>query len=279
MNATELLATGAGVAAGMVAAGVAARIALRSPPAALVRKNVRALKVPAVLGGPLLAGTVVGVFVVSAFERWSDAAFRLGVVVAVVTAAAIMFGAGSLDDRRGDEQARGFSGHLGSLKRGALTGGVVKLVAGGAAGVLAGMLVADRIRVIGEVALLVALSANLFNLLDRAPGRAGKLGLVTAIVLLPVGSPSWAMAASGLIGALLVLLPLDLREHGMLGDAGANLLGAVLGLGVAEAVAEPPRLAAIAIVLLLNVASERWSFSRIIEATPPLRALDRLGRK
>lgn len=279
MNAGEALATAAGVTSGMLAATVASRVALRSPPASLLRVNVRGLNVPAVLGGPLLAGTIVGVLVVSLFERFGATEFRPGVVIAVVTTTAIMFVAGSFDDRRGDERPRGFSGHLGALRQGAVTGGVVKLLAGTVAGVLAGILVADRVSVIVEVGLLVALSANLLNLLDRAPGRAGKLGLAAAIVLLAASTPTWGMAASGLIGALLVVLALDLREHGMLGDAGANPLGAVLGLGVAEALGEPSRVATIVLLLILNVASERWSFSRIIEASPPLRALDRLGRK
>jgi len=32
------------------------------------------------------------------------------------------------------------------------------------------------------------------------------------------------------------------------------------------------------VLLLLNVASERVSFGAVIDRTPPLRALDRLGR-
>lgn len=279
MSGTDALVAVAGASGGALAAGVAARAIVRSPPATLVRVNVRGLRVPAVLGGPLLAGTISGVVVVTVFERWGDAHSRLGMVVAVATAAIIMFVAGWLDDRRGDETSRGFSGHLGALKSGSLTGGVVKLLAGGIAGVVAGVLVADRVRVIAEVALLVALSANFFNLLDRAPGRAGKLGVVMALVLLVTGTASWWLAASGLIGALLVVLILDLREEAMLGDAGANPVGAVVGLGIAEAVHEPARVAAIVLLLLLNVASEKWSFSHIIEATPALRAFDRLGRK
>jgi hypothetical protein len=40
----------------------------------------------------------------------------------------------------------------------------------------------------------------------------------------------------------------------------------------------PGRLAAIALLLLLTAASERWSFSRVIERVGWLRALDDIGR-
>jgi hypothetical protein len=39
------------------------------------------------------------------------------------------------------------------------------------------------------------------------------------------------------------------------------------------------RAGALVAVLALNLASEKVSFSRVIERTPPLRALDRLGRR
>ncbi len=279
MSGVNALAVAGGLAAGGAAALLVARVALQAPAAALLRVNYRGVTVPAVLGGPLLAGTGSAIVVMALWTGYRETAFRPEIAGAVAAVAAIMCGAGFFDDRRGDELPRGFRGHLRAFEGGSMTGGIVKLFAGALAGVVGGLLVADRLVVIIEVALLVGLTANLFNLLDRAPGRAGKTGVAVASVLLLSGTPSWGLAASGLIGALLVILPLDLKERAMLGDAGANALGAVLGLGVAEALDEPPRVAAVVLLLLLNLASERWSFSRIIEATPPLRALDRLGRK
>jgi hypothetical protein len=76
-----------------------------------------------------------------------------------------------------------------------------------------------------------------------------------------------------------VLLPADLGERAMLGDAGANGLGAVLGLALAGRLpGRGARLAALAAVGSLTAASEVVSFSRVIDAVPPLRAVDRLGR-
>jgi len=81
------------------------------------------------------------------------------------------------------------------------------------------------------------------------------------------------------VGAGAGLLPADLGERLMLGDAGANVLGAVLGLGVVIACSPGTRTVVLVVVALLNLASERVSFSRVIAAVPPLRVADRWGRQ
>jgi uncharacterized membrane protein len=64
----------------------------------------------------------------------------------------------------------------------------------------------------------------------------------------------------------------------LLGDAGANALGAVVGTMV---LAGPIWLvwAAAAVLLALQLVSERVSFTRVIESNRVLRAADRLGRR
>jgi hypothetical protein len=64
----------------------------------------------------------------------------------------------------------------------------------------------------------------------------------------------------------------------MLGDAGANLVGALAGVALLVTLDETARLVALAVVLALTVYGEFRSISRAIEAIPPLRALDRAGR-
>jgi len=65
----------------------------------------------------------------------------------------------------------------------------------------------------------------------------------------------------------------------MLGDAGANPLGAVLGVGVVVACSPDVRLAVLALVAVLNLLSEAVSYSKVIDRVPPLRFLDQLGRE
>jgi hypothetical protein len=128
-------------------------------------------------------------------------------------------------------------------------------------------------------AMLIALSANFANLLDRAPGRVLKSGLVGYVPLaLVLGVSPIGVAIAPVMGAAFGLLGDDLRERLMLGDTGANVIGAVLGLGVVLGASEGWRLAIMLTLLALNVAAELVSFSGVIDAVPPLRWFDQLGR-
>ncbi|MDP9387991.1 MAG: hypothetical protein M3Q48_08675, partial [Actinomycetota bacterium] len=138
---------------------------------------------------------------------------------------------------------------------------------------------AGAARLVGDAAL-VALAANLGNLFDRRPGRTTKVALVAFIVLVAATAAAPELGAVAVVvGAGAALLPDDLGERVMLGDSGANVLGGALGLGVVLACAPATRTAVLVVVTALNVASEAVSFGRVIDAVPPLRALDRWGRQ
>lgn len=262
-------------------AGARALVSVRTkaPPARAMRTNVSGKRVPVVLGGPLALGALTGMawVAIAGALGWGPAraGAATGAVALLVVAMSL---AGGLDDRRGDEPDRGFRGHLRAARAGRITGGMVKLLSGGLAGLAAGALVNDGAMVV-VVGAAVALGANLVNLTDRAPGRAGKVWLLLAVPLLIWGDPGWAVAAAPLGGALLGCLGADLRERAMLGDAGANPLGAVVGLGLGASLPPPALILAVLFLLAANLSSERWSFSRVIERTWWLRAVDRLGRK
>jgi UDP-N-acetylmuramyl pentapeptide phosphotransferase/UDP-N-acetylglucosamine-1-phosphate transferase len=151
-------------------------------------------------------------------------------------------------------------------------GAAIALVLAAAPGFVTGQrLVSD--------ALLIALAANLGNLLDRAPGRALKCSLVAYVpIAIVAGTGPVGIALAPVMGGALGLLPDDLRERMMLGDTGANVLGGVLGLAVVLECSRTTRNVVLIVLILLNVASELVSFSRVIERVPPLRWLDRLGR-
>lgn len=188
---------------------------------------------------------------------------------------------GLLDDLAGEGESGGFRGHLSALGRGRLTTGSLKLFGGAAVAVAAvygprsdtpGRLLAD--------AALVALMANLANLFDRAPGRLLKVsGLGFVVLAVATGAPAELVAVAVTIGAGLALVVPDLREELMVGDVGANVLGAALGVGVVVATSPTTRNVVLVVVAALNLVSERISFSTLIDRTPPLRALDHLGRR
>jgi UDP-N-acetylmuramyl pentapeptide phosphotransferase/UDP-N-acetylglucosamine-1-phosphate transferase len=266
----------AGAVGALAALWMTAR-SLASPPEWSLRTNVSGKRVPAVLGVAVVFGGAIAMAVlhVAAVLEWVDRNGEVDSAALIVFLA--MAAAGTWDDRRGDESPRGFGGHL---RAGRLTGGLVKIAAGGLSGLAAGLIVyPDRLAMAGLTALAVPLTANLFNLLDRAPGRTGKVALLVALPLLALGHVDWALAAAGPFGALAAVLPSDLGERGMLGDAGANPLGALAGLGLAVSLDVWPLTAVVVALLALNAASERWSFSAVIERTPLLRRLDSIGRK
>ena len=172
---------------------------------------------------------------------------------------------------RGEAQAKGLRGHLGALAHGTLTTGAAKALGIPA---LAGLAAIERlgprrpIRVLADTAL-VAGTANLVNLLDLRPGRALKAVIVPAALL---------RSGAVLLPAALAL-PTDLAERGMLGDTGANALGAALGTVACERMGTLPRTVLLTGVVLLTLASERISFTAVIDSTPTLRAIDQLGRR
>jgi hypothetical protein len=65
----------------------------------------------------------------------------------------------------------------------------------------------------------------------------------------------------------------------MLGDSGANALGALLGVALAARTGLVGRAGLLAVLAALTGASERVSFTSVIERTAGLRELDALGRR
>lgn len=197
----------------------------------------------------------------------------------VALAAVCAFGfLGLVDDVLGDGRDRGLRGHVLAACQGRLTTGFVKLAGGAAAAVvLAGAASGPSVGRQLVDGAVVALAANLANLLDRAPGRVLKACTLTALPLLAAGDAS-AVALAPAAGAGLGLLPGDLRERFMVGDTGANALGAVLGVALISGTAPATRTGTAVVLLALTLVSEVASFSRIIDRISPLRFLDRAGR-
>jgi hypothetical protein len=190
-------------------------------------------------------------------------------------AAAIVFLAGVIDDGFGGA-VRGLRGHLRALLEGRVTTGGLKL----AAAVLAAAITVawtPREHLWANVLALIAIAGctNVWNGLDVAPGRANKGFLAVAALLLVVDVKAFLLVCTGAAAA--TLLP-DLRERGMLGDSGANLLGFLAGAEIVRRLPEVWLIPAVLVVIGLNVLAETVTFTRTIEAIGPLRWFDRLGR-
>ena len=182
-------------------------------------------------------------------------------------------------DGDGARAERGWRGHGAALLEGRLSTGVLKAVGSlGLALLSMSYMGLSNQRWLLAVAVLV-LATNVFNLLDLRPGRSTK-----AFVLLGAGltvgagelRPLWAL---GLFAApALVAGGYDLRERAMLGDTGANLLGALAGLWLVMTLSGPGQLVALVLLAAITVYGELRSISALVERTPGLRELDSWGR-
>ena len=200
--------------------------------------------------------------------------------IAVAGAGGAAFG--GYDDLRGSGERRGFRGHLSALLDGEVTTGAVKLGGIGATGLVSSVMAGGSPADVVINAGLIAGGANLLNLFDLRPGRAikvtiGSAGLINALA--GQDAPAAVAATAAPLGAAVALLPEDLGESAMLGDCGANALGAMLGAAAAVALPRPARLALLAGIAGLTAASEKVSFTKVIARTPALHRLDMLGRR
>ncbi len=193
---------------------------------------------------------------------------------------AVMAGLGYWDDVYGDRRTGGFAGHVREFFRGHVTTGLVKAVGGGVMGIAAAWVVGRRGVWVIVGGAIVALSANLVNLLDLRPGRALKVWLPCAASLAVVAaSPDVDRVLAALGAGAAVFGVEELRERVMLGDTGAGLLGGVIGIAAVATFGTTASLVVLGALIVLTAASEIVSFTRVIEAVPPLRWADRLGRR
>jgi UDP-N-acetylmuramyl pentapeptide phosphotransferase/UDP-N-acetylglucosamine-1-phosphate transferase len=218
---------------------------------------------------------------------------RLGWATVFIAAWVVL---GLYDDVYGRVDRRGFRGHLAALRAGVLTTGGVKVLGGGGlalgAALLLPMTTAAWWLAVPVVGLLIAFSANAVNLFDLRPGRALKVSWLVGLPLviiaahLPIAgahfaSPWLAVYLPVLLAVLLATLfmaPFDFGGLLMLGDTGANPLGALLGVGLALLLPWPWPTAALVLLIALHAYAERTSITATIARVPWLAWLDRLGR-
>jgi len=273
------------IATAVLAAGlwISGRAMFEAP--VLQRRNYRGVDVPVGAGMVLVMAIVATEAVLAVLDvagRSPGAQESIGLALTLITA--LGFGLlGLFDDLAAHGDDKGFRGHVTAMAHGRLTTGGLKLAGGGLlAIVVVAMTGADDLGTLLVGAMVVALAANLGNLFDRAPGRTTKVGLLLGLVLLVLtgaAERSLLVGTAAVLGAALGLLVFDLREELMLGDAGANALGAALGLGVVLTSSIIVQAIVLVVLVALNAASEKVSFSRVIDRVAPLRFVDRLGRR
>ena len=269
------------LAVSLITAAVVAPPLVRSLRAnGFVRENYRGVSVAFPAGIAIPVAALIALIPLALLAELADTdVFPPGARAGLTYVVGVAF-LGLLDDLVGsDLPARGWRGHARAAARGGLTTGAIK--AAGSLGlalfVLWGAGDSAGEYLLGAAVLVVA--TNLFNLLDLRPGRSAK-----ALVLLGAGltigamdaDPLWAIGVFA--GPILVLLPLDLSEVGMLGDTGSNAIGAVAGVWLVLALSTTGQAVALAVMAAVTVYGEFRSIAKVIDRTPGLRHLDSLGR-
>jgi UDP-GlcNAc:undecaprenyl-phosphate/decaprenyl-phosphate GlcNAc-1-phosphate transferase len=239
-----------------------------------VKANYQGLSIAPALGPALLLGFLAA----AAAGSWLGNTEVPWIPVTVVLLGVALYG---LWDDFLDETVRGFTGHFRTGLQGGLSAGLLKVITALlVALIFTGALPAALPQRILAL-FLILLSANGINLLDRRPGRAIKVFFFLGLLLILFGRPAAGAAQLllPLMAAVLALAPFDFMAEGMLGDCGANLLGAALGAAAVLFLEIPAQLFFAAVWSGVNLISERVSISSIIDQNRLLRYLDKLGRR
>jgi UDP-N-acetylmuramyl pentapeptide phosphotransferase/UDP-N-acetylglucosamine-1-phosphate transferase len=246
--------------------------------------NYRERPLPSPFGVLALAAALIALIPLMLLQRLASTDVFHPEALPIAVYALGVIALGLVDDAFGEPAGewparRGWRGHGGAALRGELSTGTLK-----AAGSLGLALFAMSFLGLSNgrwllAAAVLVLATNVFNLLDLRPGRSTK-----AFVLLGAGlsigsadsRPLWSLGL--LAGPALVAGFYDLRERSMLGDTGANLLGALAGLWLVLTLSGAGQLVALVLLAAITVYGELRSISELIERTPGLRQLDSWGR-
>lgn len=186
---------------------------------------------------------------------------------------------GLLDDLIGDNQIKGFKGHIRSLINGKLTTGGLKASIGLILSILISLRVSVNIYDFLINIIIVSLFTNLLNLLDLRPGRASKFFITIAFILIII-NPFHQLVSIlfSALGIMLVYIPLDLKAGAMMGDIGSNSLGITLGMYIILISNYWVKILLLIMLMFLQVLSEFYSFSQFIEKHRILKKFDDFGR-
>jgi len=238
----------------------------------LRRRNFRGEYIPAGFG-ILLVIVAVPVYAVMLGHSATGCA-------GIFLTAVIGFGAvGLIDDVFGSREVGGFTGHIGLLKKGRVSTGLIKAGVGGLLSLLLGTIVAGYRPITGILnGFIIALSANLLNLLDLRPGRAVSCfwAILLALFISVSGHAALTAMMLPIIISAAIITYLDRSAKVMLGDVGSNVLGGVLGIAMALHLSLVGKVVIAMLMIGVHLYSEKYSISGLIERNRVLRSVDRL---
>ena len=243
----------------------------------ITEKNYKDHMIPVGMGITFIPVIIINAIVLRWFFRDDSDALQLLLIflVGIMTVMTV----GLIDDLIGNRDTLGLKGHIKSLLKGRLTTGGLKAVIGGLISLLIGSLFSFDIIEIIVNALIIALFTNLINLLDLRPGRAIKGFLLISVLFIAIGlSGEIRVILISSVAYAIAYLPQDIKAKSMMGDAGSNALGAVLGITTAAGYNITAKYIILGLLILIHIITEKYSLTKIIEKNPVLNYFDKLGR-
>jgi UDP-GlcNAc:undecaprenyl-phosphate/decaprenyl-phosphate GlcNAc-1-phosphate transferase len=249
--------------------------------------NYRGRQLPCPLGVLTLAVALTALIPLMLLQKLASAEVFHAEVLPIAVYALGVMALGLIDDTLAESRSddpdrplqRGWRGHGAAMLRGEPSTGALK--AAGSLGLA--LFTMDALGLSNGRWLLAAavlvLATNAFNLLDLRPGRSTKAFVLLGAGLTIGSAQVRSLWSLGLFaGPALVSGFYDLRERAMLGDTGANLLGALAGLWLVLTLSGTGQLVALALLAVVTLYGELRSISELIERIPGLRELDSWGR-
>ncbi len=228
------------------------------------RPNYRGALVFFPLGLPILAaGLIVGGLAGMDADRW----------IAYVAGVSVL---GLVDDLFGEGGPRGVRGHGAALAAGRPSTGALKAL--GTIALAAWAAPGEGAPYLVDLGVL-ALTPHVANLIDLRPGRTEKAAALALAGLAAIAgsaaplAPIWPFAVAVAAGALITL-----RERAMLGDSGASLIGAMVGVVSVAALGAAGTAIALVALIAISLYGEFRSIATTIERVPLFDRLDSLGR-
>lgn len=241
-----------------------------------VRRNYRNAQVPCPLGLLVLAAAVVALIPLALVDGLFDepGALDIAGLFLVLGVAAL----GLADDALAGA-SRGWRGHGAEVLSGGFNTGILKATGTLGLALTWSALTQPDVEQFLLAAAVIVLATNVFNLLDLRPGRSVKAFLLLGAALTLGAADLDPLFELGLwAGPIVVAGALDIRERGMLGDTGSNVVGVVAGLWLVLVLDTTGLAIAVAALALITVYGELRSINTLVERTPGLRHLDSLGR-
>lgn len=186
---------------------------------------------------------------------------------------------GLLDDLIGNKYIKGLRGHIKALFHGEITTGALKAIFGFFISLVTSSILSTSFVDFVINTFVIGLFTNFINLFDLRPGRAAKMFIFLAIILLIANiNNKYAYIIWSFFGILIPYINLDLKARAMMGDVGSNTLGYTLGVFAVTSFHITGKLIILILLVIFHILSEKVSFSKVIENNRFLKFLDMIGR-